>query len=98
MESSGGITLLRDNPESENDDFLVSGNVCVMMVDTKDQSTLPVTSQQWILHVTETLRRLVWVHVSSQGSFIMFYNIFFNCQGFARNLVKMHPVEFFHLI
>lgn len=74
MESSGGITLLRDNPGSENDDFLVSGNVCVMMVDTKDQSTL--TSQQWILHVTETLRRLVWVHVSSQGSFIMFYNFF----------------------
>ena len=76
MESSGGIALLRDDPGSGNDDFLVSGNVCVMMVDTKDQSTLPVTSQHWILHVTETLRRLVWVHVSSQGSFIMFYNFF----------------------
>ncbi|XP_022800077.1 nibrin-like isoform X2 [Stylophora pistillata] len=57
VESSGGITLLRDNPGSENNEFLVSRNVCVMMVDTKDQNTLPVASQQWISHVTETLRR-----------------------------------------
>ena len=95
MESSGGITLLRDNPGSGNDDFLVSGNVCVMMVDTKDQSTLPVTSQQWILHVTETLRRLVWVHVSSQGSFIMFYNFFLTARGLQEIWSKRILLSFF---
>ena len=95
MESSGGIALLRDDPGSGNDDFLVSGNVCVMMVDTKDQSTLPVTSQQWILHVTETLRRLVWVHVSSQGSFIMFYNFFLTARGLQEIWSKCILLSFF---
>ncbi|KAL9976430.1 hypothetical protein ACROYT_G013730 [Oculina patagonica] len=57
VESSGGSTLLRDTPGSEADDSLVSSGVCVMMVDIKEQNTLPAASQHWILHVMETLRR-----------------------------------------
>ena len=59
VESSGGHTLLRDAPESETDDCLVTPGVCVMMVDIKEQNTLPPASQQWILHIMETLKRLV---------------------------------------
>ena len=59
MESSGGSTLLRDTPGSETDDRLVSSGVCVMMVDIREQNTLPAASQQWIMHVIEILRRFV---------------------------------------
>ena len=59
VESSGGHTLLRDVPGSETDDCLVTPGVCVMMVDIKEQNTLPPAPQQWILHIMETLKRLV---------------------------------------
>lgn len=62
MESSGGSTLLRDSSGSETADDcsqFVSSGVCVMMMDIKEQNTLPAASQHWILHVMETLRRLV---------------------------------------
>lgn len=68
VESSGGRTLLRDAPGSETDDCLVSPGVCVMMVDIKEQNTLPTASQHWILHVVETLKRFVMGLVVSQGS------------------------------
>lgn len=57
MKSSGGIALLRDTPGSESDDGLVSKDVCVMMIDSKEQNALPAECQQWVLHVMETLRR-----------------------------------------
>lgn len=55
--SSGGIVLLRDVPGSESDDGLVSKDVCVMMMDSKEQNSLPTESQKWVLHVVEALRR-----------------------------------------
>lgn len=57
--SSGGIVLLRDIPGSESDDGLVSKDVCVMMMDSKEQNSLPTESQKWVLHVVEALRRFV---------------------------------------
>ncbi|KAJ7381508.1 hypothetical protein OS493_001656 [Desmophyllum pertusum] len=57
VESSGGSTLLRDAPGSETDECLVSRDVCVMMMDIKEQNKLPAASQQWILHVMEALKR-----------------------------------------
>ena len=59
VESSGGHTLLRDVPGSETDDCVVTPGVCVMMMDIKEQNTLPPAPQQWILHIMETLKRLV---------------------------------------
>lgn len=69
VESSGGSALLRDSPGSETADDcsmqFVSSGVCVMMMDIKEQNTLPAASQHWVLHVMETLRRLVMACVSS---------------------------------
>ena len=59
MKSSGGSVLLRDTPGSESDDGLVSKDVCVMMIDSKEQNALPADSQRWVVRVTETLRRFV---------------------------------------
>lgn len=80
VEASGGSTLLRDVPGSESDDGLVSKDVCIMMMDSKEQSTLPAESQQWIVHVTETLRRFVLVNWlgASQGCWSIFFKILFN--------------------
>lgn len=66
VESSGGHTLLRDDPGSEVDDCLVTPGVCVMMVDIKEQNTLPPASKQWIWHIMETLKRLVMGQVVSR--------------------------------
>ena len=66
VESSGGRTLLRDVPGSGTDDCLVSPGVCVMMVDIKEQNTLPLASQQSILDIVETLKRLVIGQVVSK--------------------------------
>ena len=66
VESSGGHTLLRDASGSETDDFLVAPGVCVMMMDIKEQNTLPPVSQQWIVHIMETLKRLVIEQVVSE--------------------------------
>ena len=61
MESSGGAALLKDTPGSESDSGLVSKDVCVMMMDNKEQKLLPAESLQWVLHVTEALRRFVLI-------------------------------------
>lgn len=71
VESSGGHTLLRDAPGSETDDCLVAPGVCVMMVDIKEQNASPSASQQWISHVTETLKRLVMGQVVSKVSWYL---------------------------
>ncbi|XP_067054438.1 nibrin-like [Acropora muricata] len=57
VESSGGVASLKDAPGSESDSGLVSKDVCVMMMDNKEQKSLPAESLQWVLHVTETLKR-----------------------------------------
>lgn len=59
MESSGGVAFLKDTPGSESDSGLVSKDVCVMMMDNKEQKSLQAESLQWVLHVTETLKRFV---------------------------------------
>lgn len=61
MESSGGVASLKDAPGSESDSGLVSKDVCVMMMDNKEQKSLPAESLQWVLHVTETLKRFVLI-------------------------------------
>ena len=69
VESSGGSTLLRDAPGSETDECLVSRDVCVMMMDIKEQNKLPAASQQWILHVMEALKRFVLIQCIYQLTF-----------------------------
>lgn len=61
IKSSGGSAVLKDTPGSESDGGLVARDVCVMMMDSKEQNALPSESQQWVLHVMETLRRFVLV-------------------------------------
>lgn len=65
MESSGGVALLKDTPGSESDSGLVSKDVFVMMMDNKEQKSLPAESLQWVLHVTETLKRFVLTYLPS---------------------------------
>jgi len=61
VESSGGVASLKDTPGSESDSGLVSKDVCVMMMGNKEQKSLPAESLQWVLHVTETLKRFVLI-------------------------------------
>ena len=77
MESSGGVASLKDTPGSESDSGLVSKDVCVMTMDNKEQKSLPAESLQWVLHVTETLKRFVLISPFYPKCMLTYFIIFF---------------------